>query len=84
MANSEPTCELHLRMAGQAHDLMLRLHGDPPTEDDLAGWMQKGSVVRLEVSEQGSHQTAHGMLVNFSGVVFAWLVPFRSGRGVSF
>lgn len=83
MANSEPTCELHLRLIGQPSDLMLRLHGEIPTEDEITAWMQDGSVVRLEVSEMGS-QASHTMLVNFGSVVFAWLSPYKSGRGVSF
>jgi hypothetical protein len=83
MMSIEPTCELHLRMLGQPHDVVLRLHGDEPSEDDVAMWMQDGSVIRLRVSESGSH-TPHSMVVNFSGVVFAWLVPYQSGRGVNF
>jgi hypothetical protein len=81
MANTEPLCELHLRMAGQPHDMTLRLHGDEPTEDDVAAWMREGSVIPLLVSESGS-RAPHTMLVNFSGVVFAWLVPYKAGRGV--
>ncbi|GAA4234410.1 hypothetical protein GCM10023075_52880 [Streptosporangium album] len=71
-------------MAGQSRDLMLRLHGAEPTEDEVAGWMQDGSVIRLEVSEAGSHQVPHSMLVNFGSVAFAWLVPFSAGRNVMF
>ncbi|GAA4575694.1 hypothetical protein [Planotetraspora kaengkrachanensis] len=81
MANSEPTCELHLRMAGQPHDVTLRLHGDKPTEDDVAAWMKEGSVIRLHISETGT-RAPHTMLVNFSSVAFAWLVPYKAGRGV--
>lgn len=82
MADIEPTCELHLRIAGQAHDLMLRLHGHEPTEDDVASWMRAGSVVRLQVSETAG-RTPHTMLVNFGSVVFAWLGSHRSDRAVN-
>ncbi|WP_440068707.1 hypothetical protein [Streptosporangium sp. OZ121] len=82
MADTEPACELHLRIAGQSHDLMLRLHGHEPTEDEVAGWMRDGSVVRLQVTETAG-RTPHTMLVNFSSVVFAWLCPYQSGRGVN-
>jgi hypothetical protein len=81
MGTGGPTCELHLRLLGQATTLMLRLHGDPPSEGDVAAWMQEGSVVRFEVSEAGSRHT-HGMLVNFRSVVLAWLAPLEPGRGV--
>lgn len=82
MADSEPTCELHLRLVGQGSDLMLRLHGKVPGDDDVAGWMQDGSVIRLEVSETGS-RAPHSIMVNFGRVVFAWLTPYKSGRGVN-
>ncbi|WP_067185067.1 hypothetical protein [Microtetraspora niveoalba] len=83
MATTEPTCELHLRMVGQLHDLVLRVHKPPLTEDEVARWMQSGAVVRLEVSEMGT-QVAHSMLVNFGNVGFAWLLPYRAGRGLNF
>ncbi|MFJ2033500.1 hypothetical protein [Streptosporangium sp. NPDC087985] len=71
-------------MTGQPRDLMLRLHGAEPTEEELAGWMRDGAVIRLEVSEAGSHQMPYSMLVNFSSVAFAWIVPLRPGRRVTF
>ncbi|RCG31120.1 hypothetical protein DQ384_10200 [Sphaerisporangium album] len=83
MADTDPTCELHIRMTGQAHDQMLRLHGDQPSEDDLASWMQDGAVVRLLVSET-ANRPPHTILVNFGSVVLAWLGPFKSDRGVGF
>jgi hypothetical protein len=81
MATSEHTCELHLRMVGEPRNLMLRLHGNMPTEDDVAAWMKEGSVIQLQVSETGV-QAPHTMLVNFGNVVFAWLMPDKPGRGV--
>lgn len=82
MADSEPSCELHLRLVGQASDLMLRVHGKMPVDDEVAGWMRDGTVMRLEVSETGS-RAPHSILVNFGSVVFAWLTPYRSGRSVN-
>jgi hypothetical protein len=70
-------------MAGQPHEVVLRLHGDQPSEDDLAAWMRDGSVVRLQVSETGSH-SRHIIVLNFTSVAFAWLVPYKGGRGVNF
>lgn len=74
MAQFEPTCELHLRIPGQPHDLTLRVHGAVPSEDDVARWMQDGTVARLQVTET-SIQEPHTMMVNFGKVVFAWLLP---------
>jgi hypothetical protein len=82
VTDTEPVCELHLRIAGQSHDLMLRLHDRRPTEDEVAGWMRDGSVVRLQVTETAG-RSPHTMLVNFGSVVFAWLCPYRSGREVN-
>ncbi|MEU9889661.1 hypothetical protein AB0M95_20015 [Sphaerisporangium sp. NPDC051017] len=69
-------------MTGQAHDQMLRLHGDQPSEDDLAAWMQDGTVVRLLVSET-ANSPPRVIFVNFGSVVLAWLGPFRSGGGTA-
>lgn len=77
MAEFQPTCELHLRIAGRPNDLTLRLHGDVPSEDDVAAWMQEGAVVRLQVTETAIQQP-HTMMVNFGMVVFAWLLPCES------
>ncbi|MEV5413008.1 hypothetical protein AB0K60_29755 [Thermopolyspora sp. NPDC052614] len=78
MAEFEPTSELHLRIAGQPHDLTLRVHGDTPSEDDVAMWMQEGAVVRLQITETAIQQP-HTMLVNFGSVIFAWVLPCESG-----
>lgn len=80
MAGFEPTYELHLRVAGQPHDLTLRGHGEPPSEGDLAGWMQDGRVVGLQVT-QTSGQRPHTMMVNFGKVVFAWLQQCGTEQG---
>ncbi|MCO5969093.1 hypothetical protein [Actinoallomurus soli] len=75
--------ELHLRVVGQTTDWKLLLHDEPPTEDQLVGWMQDGAVARLLVAEQGSNQP-HVLLVNFSLVVSARVVATVRGRGVTF
>jgi hypothetical protein len=84
MRDSKPTGELHLRMVGQTTDWRLLVHGESPTEDELASWMQEGMVARILVAEQGSNEP-HTLLVNFSHVVSARLFPvMRAGRGVHF
>ncbi|MCO5999587.1 hypothetical protein [Actinoallomurus rhizosphaericola] len=83
MPVSKPMTELHLRVVGQTTDWKLLLHDEPPTEDQLVGWMQDGAVARLLVAEQGSNQP-HVLLVNFSLVVSARVVATVRGRGVTF
>ncbi|MEV0406519.1 hypothetical protein [Actinoallomurus sp. NPDC050550] len=83
MPDSKPMAELHLRVVGQTADWKLLLLDEPPTEDQLAGWMQNGVVARLVVAEQGSNQP-HTLLVNFSLVVSARVVATVRGRGITF
>ncbi|MCW2903872.1 MAG: hypothetical protein JWO67_6137 [Streptosporangiaceae bacterium] len=83
MTDSKPTGELHLRVVGQTTDWRLLLHGEPPTEDDLASWMQEGMVSRILVAEQGSNQP-YTLVVNFALVVSARVLSVTGGRGVSF
>lgn len=74
-----PTGELHLRMAGHTTDWTLFLvDDDPPTEDDVASWMQDGRVAPIQVAEPGTHEP-HTLLVNFSHVVAARLLPATRG-----
>lgn len=81
---TRPTGELHLRLAGHTTDWKLLLVDEPPTEDEVASWMQEKVVVRIRVTEQGTNQP-HTLLVNFSLVVAARLLPaVRGDRGVQF
>lgn len=76
--------ELHLRVAGHTTDWKLLLVDEPPTEEEVAFWMQKGVVARIQVAEQGSNEP-HIMLVNFSLIVAARVLPaVRGDRGVQF
>ncbi|GAB3959967.1 hypothetical protein GCM10029978_008120 [Actinoallomurus acanthiterrae] len=77
MRDSKPSAELHLRVVGQTTDWRLLLQDEPPSEDQVAAWMQNGAVARLLVAEQGSNEP-HRLLVNFSLVVSA------RGRGFTF
>lgn len=83
MPVSKPTAELHLRTVGQTTDWRLLLQDEPPTEDQLATWMQNGAVARLLVAEQGSNEP-YRLLVNFALVVSARVVATPRGRGVTF
>lgn len=84
MSDSQPTGELHLRVAGRSSDWTLILHGEPPNEDQVASWMQEGMVARVLVAEQGTAEP-YTLLVNFAHVVSARLVPaMRGDRDVHF
>lgn len=83
MRDSKPTAELHLRVVGQHTDWTLPLQDEPPTEDQLASWMQSGAVAQLLVAEAGSNEP-HKLLVNFSLVVSVRVVAAARGREVTF
>lgn len=84
MNDSKPKGELHLRVTGHTTDWKLLLVDDPPNEDQMTSWMQEGMVARIRVAEQGSNEP-YTLLVNFSLVVAARLVPAAAGnRGVHF
>jgi hypothetical protein len=84
MSDSTPKGELHLRVAGHTADWKLLLVDNPPTEDEVASWMQEGMVASIRVAEQGSNEP-HTMLVNFSLVVAARVLPTARGdRSVHF
>lgn len=83
MSDSKPTAELNLRTVGHASDWRMLLHGEPPSEDQLASWMQEGMVAKLLVAEQGSNEP-YTLLVNFSLVISARVSPPVGGRGVRF
>jgi hypothetical protein len=70
-------------MAGQTTDWKLLVYGAPPSDDELASWMQDGRVSPLLIAEQGSNEP-YTLLVNFSHVVAARMFPVKHGRGVSF
>jgi hypothetical protein len=84
MNDREPKGELHLRVAGHTTDWKLLLVDEAPTEDEVASWMQEKIVARIRVTEQGSNEP-HTLLVNFSLVVAARLLPAtRGNRGIQF
>lgn len=84
MSDSKPAGELHLRVVGHTTDWKLLLVDDPPTEDEVASWMQEGMVTPIRVAEQGSNEP-YNLLVNFSLIVAARLLPgTRGDRGVRF
>jgi hypothetical protein len=83
MSETKCTGELHLRVAGHTTDWTLLLVDTPPTEDEVASWMQEGMVAPIRVAEQGSHEP-YTLLVNFSLIVAARLLPAQRDRSVRF
>lgn len=84
MSDLRPSGELHLRVIGQRADWRLQLHGDSPTEDEVADWMREGAVAPVVVAEQGTNEP-YTLFVNFAHVVSARLLPAPHGdRDVHF
>ncbi|HEX6471303.1 MAG TPA: hypothetical protein VF069_19535 [Streptosporangiaceae bacterium] len=83
MSDFTLTGELHLRVAGHTTDWKLLLVDEKPTQDQVSAWMQDGAVVPLRVAEQGSHEP-YTLLVNFSFIVAARILPAQRDRSVRF
>jgi hypothetical protein len=78
-----PVCLLYLLSVGKEHELVLRVYGQAPTEDDLISWMRDGVVRGLRVSRHGERET-FTFLVNFAHVVGARVAPYSDSRTSSF
>ena len=76
-------CLLYLLSVGKEHELVLRVYGQAPTEDDLVAWMRDGAVRRIHVSRHNDSET-FTFVVNFALVVGARLAPYSESRTSSF
>lgn len=74
---------LYLLVSGREHELVLRISGPAPTQDELATWMREGTVTALHVSPQRDAE-AFTYLVNFGHVVAARLAPYSDSHTASF
>jgi len=79
MSQNDPAALLYLLSVGKEKELILRLHGTPPSTEQLLTWMERGSVVTLEVSHPGEPDTFR-YVINFSHVVGARLSPYTTAR----
>jgi hypothetical protein len=78
-----PVCLLYLLSVGKEHELVLRVYGQAPTEDDLMTWMRDGVVRGILVSRHNDNET-FTFVVNFAHVVGARLAPYSESRTSSF
>jgi hypothetical protein len=83
MPDDAPSCLLYLLTVGREHELVLRVFGPAPTEDDLLSWMRDGGVRPLRVSRHGDAET-FTFMVNFSHVVGARIAPYSDSHTASF
>ncbi len=83
MLDEMPACLLYLLSVGKEKELALRVHGEAPSEDEIASWMRNGTVAHLRVSREGEHET-FTLVVNFKHVVVARLAPYSETRMSSF
>ena len=83
MPGELPSCLLYLLTTGREHELVLRLSGPVPTEDELMSWMQRGAVRQLCVSPHRDSE-AFTFVVNFAHVVGARIAPYSDSHTASF
>ncbi len=83
MPDDDPTGLLYVLTVGREKELVLRLHGSPPTSEDLGAWMRDGSVRALIVSRYSDEETST-LLLNFAHVVGARIAPYSESRSTSF
>jgi hypothetical protein len=83
MTEPNPSCLLYLLIVGREKELVLQVHGDRPTEEEIVSWMQDGTVQRLQVSSHGEPDT-FTLAVNFDHVVGARLASYGESRSASF
>jgi hypothetical protein len=83
MPDEAPSYLLYLLTVGREHELVLRVSGPAPTEDDLMSWMRDAAVQALRVSRHG-HQETFTFMVNFGHVVGARIAPYSESHTASF
>lgn len=83
MTVDDPAGLLYLLSVGKEKELILRVHGTLPSPEDLANWMEHGSVVSFRVSHGGEPGT-FTYVINFAHVVGARSAPYTTTRISSF
>jgi hypothetical protein len=83
MSDQTPSCLLYLLTVGREHELVLRVSGPVPTEDELMSWMHDGAVRPLRVSPHRDAE-AFTFMVNFGHVVGARIAPYSDSHSASF
>jgi hypothetical protein len=83
MPTDVPTGLLYLLTIGREKELVLRVHGTAPTNDELFAWMRDGAVRALTVSRYSDEETST-LVLNFAHVVGARIAPYSDSRSASF
>jgi hypothetical protein len=82
MVNEVSHCLLYLLTIGREHELVLRVTGPIPTEEELMSWMREGAVRPVRVSRHDNE--AFTFTVNFAHVVAARIAPYSDSQTASF
>lgn len=83
MTNEVPAGLLYVLTVGREKELVLRIHGRVPTDDELFAWLRDGTVRALTVSRYSDEETST-LILNFGHVVGARIAPYSESRSTSF
>lgn len=83
MPGKDPAALLYVLTVGREKELVLRIHGSPPSNEDLSAWMRDGTVRSLTVSRYSDDETSI-LVLNFAHVVGARVAPYSETRSASF
>jgi hypothetical protein len=83
MSIEVPAGLLYVLTVGREKELVLRIHGTAPTDDELFAWMRDGAVRALIVSRYSDEETST-LILNFGHVVGARIAPYSETRSTSF
>jgi hypothetical protein len=81
MASEASNCLLYLLTTGREHELVLRVSGPVPTEEELTSWMHDAVVRPLRVSSRRDTE-AFTFIVNFAHA--ARIAPYSDSQTASF
>uniref|UniRef100_UPI002F918871 hypothetical protein n=1 Tax=Kitasatospora indigofera TaxID=67307 RepID=UPI002F918871 len=73
---------LYLLPVGQDREVVLAVHGTPPTDHDIATWLATHAAVTLTASREETD--AFTVTVNFAHIVLARTAPYTLSRHVTF
>lgn len=83
MTTEVPAGLLYVLTVGREKELVLRIHGRAPTDDELFAWLRDGTVRALTVSRYSDEETST-LILNFGHVVGARIAPYSESRSTSF
>ena len=83
MPTEVPAGLLYLLTVGREKELVLRIHGTAPTDDELYAWLRDGAIRALTVSRYSDDETST-LILNFAHVIGARVAPYSESRSTSF